>query len=208
MTDGAEWACYVSRLLSVDGKLRACLTRYTHNRADTEELVQETYARLLAIETERARQIQSVVGFALVVARRIALDWLKHRKSLQIDLLPDSDIFVLPDEDTGDIANCYQEIEQLLARVTRLPPKCGQVFTLRKMYGFSQKEVGQLLNVTVHTVEQHMLKATRTLRAGSATEQPFSLALPLRRRKSRINRRIPRTRKSAAVSRQTVSSWP
>jgi len=208
VTDGAEWACYVSRLLSVDAKLRACLTRYTRNRADTDELVQETYARLLAIETERAREIQSVAGFALVVARRIALDWLKHRKSLQIDLLPDSDIFVLPDEDTGDIANCYQEIEQLIARVTQLPPKCGQVFTLRKMYGFSQKEVGELLNVTVHTVEQHMLKATRTLRAGSAIEQPFSLALPLRRRKFRIKRRIPRTLKSAAVSRQTVSSWP
>jgi RNA polymerase sigma-70 factor (ECF subfamily) len=208
VTDGAEWACYVSRLLSVDAKLRACLTRYTHNRADTDELVQETYARLLAIETERAREIQSVAGFALVVARRIALDWLKHRKSLPIELLPDSDIFVLPDEDTGDIANCYQEIEQLIARVTRLPPKCGQVFTLRKMYGFSQREVGELLNVTVHTVEQHMLKATRTLRAGSAIEQPFSLALPLRRRKSRIKRRIPRTLKSAAVSRQTVSSWP
>jgi len=208
VTDGAEWACYVSRLLSVDGKLRACLTRYTHNRADTDELVQETYARLLAIETERARQIQSVAGFALVVARRIALDWLKRRKSLRIELLPDSDIFVLPDEDTGDIANCYQEIEQLIARVTRLPPKCGLVFTLRKMYGFTQKEVGELLNVTVHTVEQHMLKATRTLRAGSATEQRFSLALPLRRRRSRISRRIPCTRKSEPVSRQTVSSWP
>jgi len=148
-----------------------------------------------------------VAGFALVVARRIALDWLKRRKSLRIELLPDSDIFILPDEDTGDIANCYQEIEQLIARVTQLPPKCGQVFTLRKMYGFSQKEVGELLNVTVHTVEQHMLKATRTLRAASAIEQPFSLAHPLRRRKPRINRRTQPTR-SALVSRQTVSSWP
>jgi len=208
VTDCSEWAFYVSGLLSVDRKLRTCLARFTHNRADTDELVQETYARLLSIDVETARQIHSVAGFALVVARRIALDWLKHRKVLRIELLPDSDILVFPEEDTEDLVSCYQEIEQLIARVTQLPPKCGQVFTLRKMYGFSQKEVGRLLDVTVHTVEQHMLKASRTLRGGAATEMPFSLALPLRRRKSRIKCRAPHHHKGIPISRQTVSSWP
>jgi DNA-directed RNA polymerase specialized sigma24 family protein len=127
---------------------------------------------------------------------------------LQIELLPDSDIFVLPEEDTADLVSCYQEIEQLIARVTQLPPKCRQVFTLRKVFGFSQKEVGRLLDVTVHTVERHMLKASRTLRGSVATEMPFSLALPLRRRKSRVKRRTPLTRKGLPVSRQSVSSWP
>jgi RNA polymerase sigma factor (sigma-70 family) len=166
MTQSAEWACYVSSLLSMEGKLRTCLGRFTRNRADTDELIQESYARLLSIDYETLRQIRSVPGYALVVSRRIALDWLKHRKALQIDLLADADILTSPGEGafTEDLVNGYQEIEQLIASVMQLPHRCGQVFTLRKMFGFTQKEVGRLLDITVHTVEQHMLKATRSLR--------------------------------------------
>ena len=203
-------ASYVSKLLSSERKLRICLSRFTHNRADTDELLQETYVRLLSIDLETTRGIRSVDGYALVVARRIALDWLKHRKVLQIELLPDSDILVVPAEDsfTEDLVNCYQQIDQLIASVTQLPPKCGQVFTLRKMYGFTQEEVGRLLNVTVHTVEQHMLKASRNLRSSSGADQPFSLAFPLRKRSPRATRRMSRTRHRTSNSRQTVSSWP
>jgi RNA polymerase sigma factor (sigma-70 family) len=208
VTESTEWASYVSGLLSIEGKLRICLGRFTRNRADTDELVQESYARLLSIDPETMRQIRSVPGFALVVSRRIALDWLKHQKALRIDSLPDDDVFVHPSEDTftEDLVNCYQEIERLLTNVGQLPPKCRQVFTLRKMFGFTQKEVGRLLDVTVHTVEQHMLKATRTLRGSLGGQKESSPSLPLLRRKSQVTRRAPRIRQILPVSRQIVSS--
>jgi len=194
--------------LSIEGKLRTCLSRFTYNRADTDELLQESYARLLSIDLETMRTIRSVTGYALVVSRRIALDWLKHQKVLQIELLPHVDIFVLPGEGTftEDLVNCYQEIEQLVDHVEQLPPKCCQVFTLRRMFGFTQKEVGRLLDVTVHTVEQHMLKATRTLRGSSVAKSSLSPSILLRKRKGQFARRAPRTRQLRPVSRQTVSS--
>lgn len=208
MTANEERACYVSRLLSIEGKLRICLSRFTRNRADTDELVQESYARLLALDLETLRAVRSLTGYALVVARRIALDWLKHRKVLQIDPLPDSDILVLPGEGTftEDLVDCYQEIERLLANVEQLPPKCGRVFTLRRMFGFTQEEVGQLLDVTVHTVEQHMLKANRTLRGALLTPGNSATAFPFLKRRMRAERRVTRRRPIHPVSRQIVSS--
>ena len=207
MTANEERAGYVSRLLSIEGKLRICLSRFTHNRADTDELVQESYARLLALDLETLRAVRSLTGYALVVARRIALDWLKHQKVLQIELLPDSDILVFPGEGTftEDLVNCHQEIEQLLASVEKLPPKCGRVFTLRTMFGFTQKEVGRLLDVTVHTVEQHMLKANRTLRS-SLPKGNAPPPIVLLTRRARMARRVTRRRQILPVSRQIVSS--
>lgn len=208
MTANEERACYVSRLLSIEGKLRFCLSRFTHNRADTDELVQESYVRLLALDLETLRGIRSLTGYALVVARRIALDWLKHQKVLHFESLPDCDVLVFPGEGTftEDLVSCYQEIEQLLANVEQLPPKCGRVFTLHKMFGFTQKEVGQQLDVTVHTVEQHMLKANRTLRGSLASRANPSSVLPLLKRRGRMTRRATRRHQILPVSRQIVSS--
>ena len=208
MTANEERAGYVSRLLSIEGKLRICLSRFTHNRADTDELVQESYARLLALDLETLREVRSLTGYALVVARRIALDWLKHQKVLQIELLPDSDILVLPGEGTftEDLVNCHQEIERLLANVEKLPPKCGRVFTLRTMFGFTQKEVGRLLDVTVHTVEQYMLKANRTLRSSFPANGNSAPPIALLTRRARMARRVTRRRQALPVSRQIVSS--
>jgi RNA polymerase sigma-70 factor (ECF subfamily) len=190
----------------MEGRLRSCLTRFTRNRADTDELLQETYARLLSIEVDRLRQIRSVPGYALVAARRIALDWLKHKRALEIDLFPDGDVLIPEDGNafTEDLVGCYQELEQLLDQVSGLPPRCSTVFTLRRMFGYSQREVGQLLDITVHTVEQHMLKATRTLRAASGPRQSSSMRYLLRRRKSRPMQIAART--ELRVSRQAVSS--
>jgi RNA polymerase sigma-70 factor (ECF subfamily) len=165
----------VAGLLAMEGRMRACLARMTRNPADTEELLQETYARLLAIDRDLAGEIRSVAGFALVAARRVGLDWLKHRRVVQIESLDDADsrLGCGGISGTEDLVNCYQEIEQWLAQLERLPERCAQVFTLRKVFGFTQKEVGRMLDINVHTVEAHMLKAVRRLRGPSFHGRPF-----------------------------------
>jgi RNA polymerase sigma-70 factor (ECF subfamily) len=147
----------------------------TRNAADTEELVQETYARLLSIDRGLACEIRSVTGFALVAARRVGLDWLKHRQVLRIETIEGAEELLLCGERsaTEDLVNCYQEIEQVSAHIAQLPPRCAEVFMLRKVFGFSQKEVGRLLDIQVHTVEAHMLKAVRRLRGSSFHGRPF-----------------------------------
>jgi RNA polymerase sigma factor (sigma-70 family) len=171
-----EWTGYIAGLLAVEGRLRACLARMTRNPADTEDLLQETYARLLSIDRNRACEIRSVTGFALVAARRVGLDWLKHRQVVPIECLDDLDRLSSSSSwsrVTEDLVNCHQEIEQWIARLERLPPRCAEVFTLRRIFGFTQKEVGRMLDIEVHTVEVHMQHAARRLRGSSFHGRAF-----------------------------------
>jgi RNA polymerase sigma factor (sigma-70 family) len=57
----------------------------------------------------------------------------------------------------------------LLTRaVARLPARCRQVFTLRKVYGLSQKEIAASLSISENTVEQHLAKGVRLCTAALA----------------------------------------
>ena len=44
-------------------------------------------------------------------------------------------------EQIDEIVNGHQELALLVRAVQELPDRCRQVFTLRKVYGYSQKEI-------------------------------------------------------------------
>jgi len=57
----------------------------------------------------------------------------------------------------------------LTQAVASLPARCRQVFTLRKVYGLSQKEIAAELKISENTVEQHLAKGTRLCSAALAS---------------------------------------
>ena len=163
---------YLVASLEFEGVLRACLHRYVRNVADVDELLQETYTHLLAAGAASNREeIRSIRAFALTVARNIALSWLRHRQVVPIELVADVEALELLDErgQVEEIVNTHQELALLTAVVARLPARCRQVFTLRKVYGLSQKEIAAELAISENTVEQHLAKGMRLCSAALAS---------------------------------------
>jgi len=155
---------YLVASLEFEGVLRACLHRYTRNSADVDELLQETWAHLLAAGAAQNREeIRSIRAFALTVARNVALSWLRHRQVVPIELVSDLEQLELLDErsQVDEIVNTHQELALLAHAMSRLPTRCRHVFTLRKVYGLSQKEIAAELKISENTVEQHLAKGTR-----------------------------------------------
>jgi RNA polymerase sigma factor (sigma-70 family) len=155
---------YLVASLEFEGVLRACLYRYARNVADVDELLQETYEHLLAAGAAPEREeVRSIRAFALTVARNVALSWLRHRQVVPIELVADLEALeTLDDRDqVEEIVNSHQELALLTQAVARLPERCRQVFTLRKVYGFSQKEIAASLSISENTVEQHLAKGVR-----------------------------------------------
>ena len=154
---------YLLQALEFESVLRACLYRYTRNTADVEELLQETYARLLAAGATDEPEVRSVRAFSLTVARNVAFDWLRHKQIVPIELVADMEAMdILDERDQIDaIVNSHQELMMLVKAVQELPERCRQVFTLRKVYGYSQKEIAARMNITENTVEQQLIKAAR-----------------------------------------------
>jgi len=149
--------------LEFEGVLRACLRRYVHNAADVEDLLQETYAQLLEVRASEKGEVRSVRGFTLGIARNLALNWLRRRQIVSMESI--TDLEDLSDLDEGEqverIVNAEQELALLVEAVEALPERCRQVFTLRKVYGFTQKEIAARLGISENTVEQHLVKAGR-----------------------------------------------
>jgi RNA polymerase sigma-70 factor (ECF subfamily) len=65
----------------------------------------------------------------------------------------------------------------LVEAIQGLPDRCRQVFTLRKVYGYSQKEIALRMNISENTVEQHLTKAARRC-AQALFDQPVSERRP------------------------------
>jgi RNA polymerase sigma factor (sigma-70 family) len=166
---------YLLQALEFEGVLRACLYRYARNNSDVEELLQETYARLLTAGASNEPEVRSVRAFALTVARNVAFDWLRHKQVVPIELVADMEAMdILDERDQIDaIVNSHQELMMLVKAVQQLPERCRQVFTLRKVYGYSQKEIATRMKISENTVEQHLTKAARHC-ARALFDQPIA----------------------------------
>lgn len=175
--------------LAYEGVLRAFLRRYVRNPADVDELLQETYARLLGQSSTRNADIRSVRAFAITIARNVALDWIRHQKVVPVELVADIAALDLLDERAKvfEIVSAWEELEVLSAVVADLPRRCRQAFTLRRVYGLGQKEIAEHLGISENTVEQLLTRAVRRcadalFERQGRVEGPDSLSVRIRRR--------------------------
>jgi RNA polymerase sigma-70 factor (ECF subfamily) len=154
---------YLAQALEFEGVLRACLYRYTRNASDVDELLQDTYARLLVAATSGEPEVRSVRAYSLTIARNVAFDWLRRKQVVPIELVADMEALNVLNEgaQVEEIVNGHQELAMVVEAIQDLPLRCRQVFTLRKIYGYSQKEIATKLHISENTVEQHLTKAAR-----------------------------------------------
>lgn len=124
---------------------------------EIEDIVQETYVRLCQVE--KKENITQPRSFLLKTARNLALDHIKRAEVRLVDGVDNID--EIPDLTTQDdavyqqVAN-DQEFTQYCEAVRLLPVQCRKVFVLKKVYGYSQKEIAQQLNISESTVEKHV----------------------------------------------------
>jgi RNA polymerase sigma-70 factor (ECF subfamily) len=60
-----------------------------------------------------------------------------------------------------EIVNSHQELALLAEVIADLPKRSRQAFTLRRVYGLSQREIAQRLEIREETVEQMLARAVR-----------------------------------------------
>jgi RNA polymerase sigma-70 factor (ECF subfamily) len=136
-----------------EAALRSWLRGRFPGLKDIDDVVQETYTRLL-----RARETGSIAcprAFLFVTARNLAFNHFRHQRHELPTGLAEIDVADILDEGTtapDSIANT-EDLQHLIQAIQALPARCRQIVTLRKIYGFSQKEVADRLGISEHTVE-------------------------------------------------------
>ncbi|MCY7297331.1 RNA polymerase sigma factor [Alteromonas sp. a30] len=130
---------------------------------EVEDIVQETYVRLCQIEAPQT--ILEPRSFLYRTAKNLALDHLKKAETRLADAVDDSDES-LSDSFNGSHDNAedstfktvvsQQEFEHFCESVRFLPVQCRKAFVLKKVYGYSQKEIAKTMQITESTVEKHI----------------------------------------------------
>jgi RNA polymerase sigma-70 factor (ECF subfamily) len=133
--------------------LRAWLQSRFPQLPDVDDVIQESYARVLAAVAKR--EIRSPKAFFFATARNLAVEHFRRERIANVESLGGMDeLSVLDDGETViDAVVRHQEIELMTAAIQSLPKRCRQVMTLRNVYGLSQKDIAEQLGISVRTVE-------------------------------------------------------
>ena len=126
---------------------------------EIEDIVQETYVRICQIENKE--NISSPKSFMYKTARNLALDYQKQANIRLVDGIEDMETldYVLADhykDEMYENALTNGEFAHFCEAVRQLPQQCRKVFVLKKVYGYSQREIATQLSISESTVEKHI----------------------------------------------------
>ena len=151
--DDTAW--FSAALQPHDAALRAWLRARFPALGDIDDIVQETYARVLQLRARDPLREHAVKPLLFTTARNLALDLLRRRQIVPMDALPSDDELACVDDAPGvsEAVSRRQELALLAEAIQALPERCRQILTLRKIYGLPQREIARQLGISEHTVE-------------------------------------------------------
>jgi RNA polymerase sigma-70 factor (ECF subfamily) len=121
--------------------LRVCLQGRFGAQVEIDDMVQDAYARLLRARAQGTGVSSKACLFH--VARNIALNQVRHRSYTHPTDCTENVVssVVDPGEGVPETVARAEDSQLLLRAVPSLPGRCHQVFTRRKIFGVSPKEI-------------------------------------------------------------------
>ena len=158
-SEPADW--FAEHVQPHEPTLRAVLRRSYCSGSDVDDVVQESFLRVLRAHAKKP--IRCGKSFLFAVARNALRDLIRRRGV--IETIPVTETSVLPVLEAGpgvvDQVIRRQELDLLSEAVRSLPDRCREVFLLRKINGVSQKEIARRLSISENTVETLVAKGAR-----------------------------------------------
>ncbi len=143
---------FAAEVLPHEPDLRAYLRRAFPSLRDVDDLVQETYARV--VRARSAGKVTEARPYLFSTARNAACDLFRRSKIISITGIAEIERLPVVEErpPMGEALAHAQEIEILREAIGALPERCRQVLTLCKLYGLPHREVAAQLGISEHTV--------------------------------------------------------
>jgi RNA polymerase sigma factor (sigma-70 family) len=156
-----DW--FVGEILPLEPMLMRFLRRNWPDNDEIADLRQETYIRVY--EAARSKRPAPVRPFVFFVARNLIIDRLRRKSVVPIETMADADWLNVSDHEPAPEQRvaARQELQRMQAALDALPPRCRQVIILRRVYGFSQREVARKMGIKEETVESQVMKGMRAI---------------------------------------------
>lgn len=138
--------------------LLAMLRRMVGCHDTAADLAQETYLRLADMPVSQF--IVSPRAFLFRTAKNLALDHFRKQK-FRGRQAPLEEAEALPTDEVSAETQVYnkQRVSTLERTLAELPARTQSVFVLRRVYGYSYREIAMRLDMSERAVEKHLVKA-------------------------------------------------
>lgn len=149
-------------ILPLKDKLFRLALRITFDRAEAEDIVQETMIRVWS-KREEWSTLSSVEAYCLTVARNLAIDRSERMDARTVELTTEA-------EQTPDISGPHEQLVnkermQMLHRlIAGLPEKQRTVLQLRDVEGKSYKEIAGIMGITEEQVKVNLFRARQKVK--------------------------------------------
>ncbi|MDD4108854.1 MAG: RNA polymerase sigma-70 factor [Prolixibacteraceae bacterium] len=159
-----DLACFDIMYRYYSIRLYSFILQILKNKFDTEGIVQDTFMKIWE-QREKLDTCSSLDSYLFTIAYNKTVSLLRKRLSERkyVDYLisiQNSDI------NTGETDNT--ELLEFSYRISilteKLPDRQKEVFKLHRIKGLTYKQIAEILNISVNTVENHMVKALKYLR--------------------------------------------
>lgn len=150
-------------VLPFEGLLRAKLRGIRIYGMDVEDIIQETYTRMLSVPS--LDTIRYPKQYMLLTAKSIVVDYIRHSRVVSIASTGKMELLDAPDPTPSaeEQLEIHEEVLAVNDALARLPKLCREILLLRRVEGLSQRDSATRLGISEKTVEKHMAIGARLL---------------------------------------------
>ena len=149
-------------ILPLKDKLFRLALRITFDRAEAEDVVQDTMIRVWN-KREEWTQFGSIEAYCLTVAKNLAIDRSQKKEARNVELTPEM-------EEESEASGPYDQLinkerMSIIHRlINELPEKQRLIMQLRDIEGESYKEIAKILNLTEEQVKVNLFRARQKVK--------------------------------------------
>lgn len=150
-----------------EARVRRWLARSRLSPEDIDEVMQEAYCRIAMLPS--VEHIDRPLSYIFAITRNLLLRRMKRQQVVVLEAFSEIENWYDEDAPTPEEqAASRMSYERVLGIIARLPERCRRVVELRKIEGWSQKEIAAHLGMTEKAVEKQVWNGVRAIRAAFA----------------------------------------
>jgi len=157
-----------SAFLAHQGALKAFFLRHLRCPETAADLLHDCFVRLAQQPTAEA--LNNARAFLFACARNLLIDHLRKQQHRQHQSLCTDESGELHGAagNSAPLENAVmarEHLEQLQQAISKLPPRCRDVFVLSRLHGLTYAAIGKHLGISEKTAFAHMTRALKQLHA-------------------------------------------
>lgn len=149
-------------ILPLKDKLFRLALRITFDRAEAEDVVQDTMIRVWN-KREEWTQFGSIEAYCLTVAKNLAIDRSQKKEAQNVELTPEMEEESVASGPYDQLIN-NERMSIIHRLINELPEKQRLIMQLRDIEGESYKEIAKILNLTEEQVKVNLFRARQKVK--------------------------------------------